>query len=332
LELDMPRITQQKAPGRIVSSFTSQTTTQPNGAIQEPQSILDQAIGAEELTSLYIKFVVYGQNRVGKTHLACGFPKPLLLICFEPNLTGGAMTITGWPGIKVIKIKSSRQALQLAEELKTRNICNLPDPKYNGKPYLTHVLDSATSYQDIILSEILDLTAVPEQLSWGMVSEDQYRQRSEKTREALRPFLNLPAHTIITAKERDHNANKGDRKPKILRAEQIDSFFASDLGGATVGWLHDACDYIARLYFDKEVITEQHEMENAITKKKTVVMTERETGKIIRRLRTLYHPNYAAGFRSSTPEAVPEYVENPTWEKIEAIIKGKKIKDGKYTI
>lgn len=255
----------------------------------------------------FIKMVVYGQNRVGKTTLACGWPKPLLLIAMEPNNTGGALSVKKIPGVEYIRIKTSKDALKLAQELK------------DDRTFKTHVVDQATSYQDIILMEILDLPAVPEQLNWGMVDRDQYRQRSEKTREALRPFLNLPAHTVVIAKERDHNPPDKD-KPEILRGFQIESYLASDLGGATVGWLHDACDYIGRLYLEKEIVKRRIEATQA--GKKIVTEREEETGKIVRRLRTLYHPNYAAGFRSCNPEKVPEFIEDPTFAKIYKIIKG----------
>lgn len=37
--------------------------------------------------------------------------------------------------------------------------------------------------------------------------------------------------------------------------------------------------------------------------------------------RTGYHPNFAAGLRSSSPHLVPEYIEEPTFAKIWKIIK-----------
>ncbi len=251
--------------------------------------------------------VIYGANRVGKTTLACQFPKPLLLISFEPNRTGGALSVRKVPGVKYVRITSSRQALQLAEELK------------NDRVYKTHVLDTATSYQDIILQELMNLSAVPEQLDWGTVSRDIYRERSEKTREALRPFLNLPVHTVVCAKEKDHNPPDKE-KPKILRGLQLESYLAADLGGATVGWLHDCCDYIGRLYLDKEIKVRKYKTK--VAGKEVEREEEIETGKIVRRLRTMYHTNVAAGFRSCDPERVPEYIEDPTWEKIEAVIRG----------
>lgn len=311
----MPRIDKQTPPPN------SRKTTS-TAAKEVKVSLLDQAIDVRELVTSWLKFVIYGQNRVGKTTLACQFPKPLLLVGLEPNLTGGALSVTKVEGVKYICLRSSKHALQLADELKQGGVCNLPDSRWNGRPYTTVVIDSATSYQDIILMEILGLTAVPEMLSWGMVDRDQYRARSEKTREALRPFLALPCHTIVTAKERDHNADK--EKPTIIRGQRYESFFAADLGGQTVGWLQDACDYIGQLYITKEIKTEIVRSTYGTGDKMQVKerVEETETGKLVRRLRTMYHPNFAAGFRSPTPEKVPEYIENPTFDKIYRVIKG----------
>lgn len=279
--------------------------------------MLDEAIPIADLADDFIKMVLYGQNRVGKTTLACCFPKPLLLVAMEPNKTGGAASVRRVEGVTYLKIDSSSKAVRLAGELKASN------------PFVTVVVDSATSYQDIILKELLNLGAVPEQLNWGLVSRDQYRERSEKTRECLRPFIDLDCHVIITAKERDHNPPDRD-KPRIIRGTnangaigqlEVGSFFAADLGGATVGWLHDACDYIGRMYLDKEVAVRQVKAPG-----NKVIDQAVETGRIVRRLRTMYHPNYAAGFRSCTPEMVPEYIEAGTpeemYEAIMAVIRG----------
>lgn len=269
-----------------------------------PGSVLSEGIPVGDLDSDFIKIVLYGQNRVGKTTLACQFPKPLLLVAMEPNKTGGAMSVTKVKDVTYLRVSSSEKAVRLAVELKQSN------------PFATVVVDSVTSYQDIILREILGLTSLPEMLSWGTVSMDQYRMRSEKTREALRPFIDLDCHVVLNAKERDHNPPK-DGKPEILHGIQVESFFAADLGGATVGWLNDACDYICRLYIEKEM--------KIVTS--TAVPGEpmerlEETGRLVRRLRTMYHPNFAAGIRSATPEKVPEFIQDPTFEKIYKVIRG----------
>lgn len=292
----MPQISRQ-------TPNTPSTTSRNPASSSSGSSILSRGVPIAEVKDDSIKMVIYGQNRVGKTTLACQFPKPLLLIAMEPTKTGGARSVSKVKGVTFLRIESSREAVRLAEELR------------GNTTFKTVVVDSVTSYQDIILKEILNLPSLPEMLSWGTVSQDQYRERSEKTREALRPYLNLACHVVLTAKEKDHNPPSESRN-KLTRGAQLESFFAADLGGATVGWLHDACDYIARLYIDKETITKKVKIAGE------VIEREEETGKSVRRLRTMYHPNYAAGFRSANPERVPEYIDNPSFDKIYSIIEG----------
>lgn len=283
-------------------------------------SVLSGAIPINEIGDDYLKMTIYGRNRVGKTTLACQFPKPLLLISFEPAKSGGARSVKRVPGVDYLRITSSRQAFQLAEELESNT------------NYKTHVLDTVTSYQDLILQEVIG-KPTPEQLDWGEISRYQYRDRSSKTKEALRPFLNLNAHTVLLAQEKDHNPQDKE-VPKIIRTLAQESFFASDLGAAAVAWLHDACDYICQLYLDKEIRrwTEERKVAGPGNNTKKVEFEE-ETGRLVRRLRSMYHPNFAAGFRSENPESVPEYIEGTSpanmYAKIMAVISGIKQVGGK---
>lgn len=295
-------------------------------------SLLAQALDVGEMRDTYIKLTVYGQNRVGKTTLACTFPKPLMLLSFEPVKTGGAISVRNVPGVKILRFKyrqeegdesgtlyGSGRALEVANELR------------HDSTFKTVVIDSATSYQDLILQELLGLDKLPEQLSFGGVSGDQYRARSEKIKEGLRPFLDLNKHVVVTAKEKDHNPPKEERvsasgkvqpdmRPRFLRGMQQESFVASDLGGAAVQWLHDACDLIGRLYLDKEVLV--HRDTRKVAGKEVETETYEETGRIVHKLRTMYHPNFAAGFRAANPKAVPEFILEPDYEKIKAVVDG----------
>lgn len=299
-------------------TVTKQTTKPPTPNSRSNGSVLARAVPVSEIADDWIKIAVYGKNRTGKTTLACQFPKPLLLIACDPNQTGGAKSVKKVPGVEYIKMESVKDLASLAVELRDPN-ARTPKGTRAGD-IKTHVLDTATSIQDMVLQDLLDLPAIPEQLDWGTATRDQYRARSEKTRELLRLFLNLQANTVVLAQEKDHNPPDRD-KPEILRGSQAESFFASDLGGATVGWLHDACDYICRLYLDKETkeVKRQTKLPNGKVNERVDVV---ETGKIVRRLRTLYHPNFAAGFRTERPQDIPEYLEDPTFEKINRLIRG----------
>lgn len=278
----------------------------PNG------SLLSSAVDVRNLPESNIKACFYGGNGVGKTSLACEFSKPLLLISFEPQREGGANSVRNKEGVKFIRITKPADAIRLAEELKSDTY------------FKTHVIDGATSLQDVVLTELMELDEVPVTLMWGTVPDEVYRQRSEKAKEILRKFLNLNVNTIVLAKEKDHNPPKGERKAKMIRQMESESFFASDVGPATAGFLHDACNVICRMYVDKEVREKVTVMEIAGTKEENIEYIE--TGKIVHRLRTLQHHNYAARIQTHMLGTVPEYVEGESpkilYDKLMSIIKG----------
>lgn len=344
----MPTVKKQQPPVTSPNGATIQTQT------SKSSSVLAGAVPVGQIDHKLIKLVLYGQNRVGKTTLACQFPKPLLLVACEPNVTGGAQSVTKVVGVTYLRITATEAALRLVEEIAANPHSNwgrnkgaweaLADkqgvPRYDGEPWQTVVIDTATSLQDLVLQEIMGLDQLPTQLNFGGVSGDQYRYRSERTRDILRPFLNLPVHTVVCAKEKDHNPPKEERisektgkvqpdmRPRFLRGMQSESYFAADLGGATVGWLHDACDYIGRLYFAKEVKVQVRKAK--IGTEEREMRDEVETGRFVRCLRTMYHPNYAAGMRSCDPDTVPEYIESPTYAKIATVIRGEKLEGAIY--
>lgn len=275
----------------------------------KPGSILSEAIPIDELDDLYLKVGIYGENRVGKTTLIATFPKPMLIVAFEPSRSGGALSIRNVPGIDMIRLRSSEKAVKLANELS------------RGNKYKTVALEGATSLQDVVLAELMDLPEEPAQMGWGTVAEGVYLQRAEITRETLRKFLNLPMHTVVTAKEKDHSKREeGSRTSKMMRKADSESYFAAELGGGTASWMYDTFDYIGRLCVDNEtkIIKRKVKFKGEVTIKEEEV----QTGKTVRRLYVTKNPNYMAGFRSAHPDKVPDYIEEPNFQKMYDVIWG----------
>lgn len=278
---------------------------------------------------------MYGSNGVGKTRLSCTFPKPLLLVSFEPqDKEGGAQSVKKIPGIKFVQPRSVERTAKLAEQLMRGPLCDLPDPAYKGKPYQTVVFDSVTSYQQLVLQELMGWDAPAEQVGFGDVPSDVYRQRAELLKQHLRAWINLPMHTVFTGKEKDHNPPKEDRvnektgkvqpdmRPRFVRGMQQESIVSVDLGGGAAGWLIDAVPYFGRLYMDREVVAKKQKGIGDAADGVRLV----ETGRFIRTLRCSYHPNFVARFQSA--EDVPDEILSPTWEKIKAVIDGRPIPGG----
>lgn len=296
------------------------------------KGILSRGKSVKELKTNYIKMVVYGQNRTGKTTLACSFPKPLALIACEPGIGGGAISVSSMDGVTIYHVTTPETKEDLLSNDPNYPAVTLDEVEIlieeikDSKHFKTLAVDSVTSLQDLVLYEIVGEIALG-QLDWGVISQDQYRQRASRTKEYLKLFLDVPCHVVCTAKEKDHNPPQDERN-KLTRGLQIESCFATDLGGNTAGWLHDKCDYIGRLYSAREIKQEEVELKTSSGVKKKI--REVDTGRTIRRLLTMLHPNYVAGFRSPVPDNIPEYIDNPTFEKLEKVIKGERIKDAYY--
>lgn len=271
-------------------------------------SILSQAVPIEDLEEDPIHLLLYGKNRLGKTTLACQFPKPLLLVSVEPTKSGGARSVKKIDGVSHIRLTESEKVQKLGVELRG-----------DTGGYQTVVVDSGTSLDEMVLAEVCGWTETAEMLRWGRVTRDQYTERSERIRKVLRPYLELPCHVVIVCNEKDHNPPEG-QKSALTKGIQTESFFAAAMSGGTTRWVQDGCDYVCQLYMEKETRT----VTSKVGAKE--VAREEETGKFVRRLRTSYHPNFASGFRSENPGSVPEYIEAVTpqemYEKFMVVVRG----------
>lgn len=336
-------------------TVNKQTTRTPervtqNGPASSVADLFRRAVAVGNLNSVLVKMLLYGSNRSGKTFLACSLPKPLLLLSFEPNEEGGAKTVKRFGAVTFLALKRKEEMVMLADHMRTdirspwRNGKEMNDahghPAWTGDPWKTVVLDTVTSLQDVLLAELMGLDNVPVQLNWGSVPEGFYAARSEQAKEVARKFLNLPVNVVINAKEKDHNPPKNEKGrvigTKLMREMRVpdlqqESFFSADVGAATAQWLGDACDYLLHLQVVKEVKEVRNEVEIMGIMEKSVRWEE--TGRLVRRLRCgaadgmpMCHPNFASGFRSENPEAVPEFIYSPTWDKIAAVIRGEKLK------
>lgn len=329
-------------PPTIVRQTPKQSTIQPplNGSAS---GVLGTMLDLKNVKPSKLTVCLYGRNRIGKSTLACQFQKPLLVVATEPTETGGVDSITRIEGVQAVivafkptidprtgkpeQVYGKAKLLTLAEELQfiteQTGVC----------PFKTVVVDTVTSIQDIVLTELMGLSDIPTSMGWGMISEDQYKERSSITREILRRYKDLSCNVVFVAQEKDHNPPKGrDVGPTMIRPMQEGSFMGASLGGGTAGWLHDACGYLLQLYQDaetREVVT-PIKIGNEIREEKQIF----PTGRVVRRLRCVYSPNYAGGFRSPTPGAVPEYIEAEKPEEMFAefmkVVSGEKTLKGKY--
>jgi hypothetical protein len=265
-----------------------------------------------------IKLNVYGRGKTGKTRLAATFPKPLLLIGTED----GTKSVANVPGIDFIRLKASADIDVLAElfesgksywERTKTGYTQLAAPV--GSPYQTVGLDTAGGLQDIILKEILGLTDVPVQKSWGMAKREDWMVCGAQWKERMRKILDIPdridKNVVIIAHERNFK-EEGDSDVMIPSV-------GAALTPTVAAWLNGACDYVCQAFIREQMTrTEAAPIEGA---EKVVMMTP--TGKFEYCLRIGPHPVYMTGFRHAVGIEVPEVLVNPSYDLIAKLIKGK---------
>lgn len=317
--------------------------TPPKAAAPQFDDVLGSGTPVGMLEDLYNKVALYGRNRIGKTTLACQWKKPLALLSIEPSPTGGARSVMNEKGVTVYRISSrplvdprtgkkepycgSQKALAIAESMRVRFA-------RGERPFETVVIDGITAWNYIMLGEVMGVRPddIPAILGWGKVSREQYTERSERIITHVRPFIDLPCNVVIIAQEKDHNPPKEDGKNNLTRGMQEESFFSLDISATPARWIQDACDFVGQLYQDRQIITKHEKV--SIGGEVTDNVTQVDTGKLVRRLRTLYHPNYAAGVRSPVSSSVPEYIEAETplemYTELMKVMMGLKTSKGKY--
>jgi len=279
---------------------------------------LERAVDVSETAGGFKKVCLYGHNGRGKSSLAAQFPKPLLLVSFEPTRSGGPVSVCNVPGVKVLRYgtlseveKGHAEFHRVADAVTMAE--HLRDNDAGG--YATVVVDGASGLQRRILEELMREQGrqMPESANFGVVPDGMYPIRSDRTKAALVPFLDIPAHVIVTAKEKDHNPpkeynDKGklvvNMLPKHLRGMGSGSWFAPELSGSNVSWLIDACGYTFRMYSAPETV----KVPDPMNPNDRALDQEVPTGRYEIRVWLKQHDNYAGRGQWPDPAAVPDSV------------------------
>ena len=177
-----------------------------------------------------IKINVYGRSATGKTTLWGTFPKPILAIVASGSAKPGELRSLDTP--------DNRKMIKQITLERTSDIREVVQYQRETDKFATIVLDHATGLQDYILKEVLGLEELPEQLSWGIATQQNWGQVAMKCKELLRHLLNLSCNVVIVAQEREFNVDSDE--------SLVMPFVASALTPSTVGWLNPAVDYIVQ--------------------------------------------------------------------------------------
>lgn len=267
------------------------------------KSILDQATSVEFDSEEGIKINLYGLSGSGKTTLWSTFPGPILaIICSGAGVAPGGKVK---PGELMSLSKEARKKVKVIYPNDTEHIRMIAAAQNEEERFATVVVDHITGLQDMCIREVGGLAEVPVQKSWGLLTQKQWGQVTLQTKEILIKFLSLQANVVLVAQERIFTDEKGIVPP----------FVASGVTPSTIGWLNPSVNYVCRCFLKNK--TEVQEVEG-------VGEVEEEVEGVDYCLRVSPHDLYASKFRKPYQEGKerPEYIVNPTYEKIMKLIRG----------
>ena len=262
---------------------------------RRPSDKSNGMVPVKDYVQPYLRVVIFGRNRTGKTTLASTFPKPIGFITFAHR--EGLSSIVNVEGVYCSVITDSDEIYPLLDTL--------------GK-YKTVVLDDVTGLEDVLYRELLNLDKAPESMTWGLSGDGTYRERSERFRAYVRKIRELPCNTVILANERDQNARKSDEE--IETDEDLSQpFVTAALGEATCKWLYDINDHIMQTFLrEKEIVVGRGNI------KKTV----KSPRKLEFCLRMGPHSYISTGSRALRGTVPTSVIVDPTYEKIQKVLKG----------
>jgi hypothetical protein len=249
-----------------------------------------------------IKINLYGRPATGKTTLWATFPKPILSVICSGGTNPGELRSLDTP--------EYRQSIMQVTLLRSSELSELARHPAVNK-YQTVVLDHASGFQDMVLAEILGLSELPAQITWGLASQQQYGQLAVQVKEHLRAMLSLRQNVVIVAQEREFNTESS--------SEVVEPFVAAGLTPSITGWLNNAVDYICQTFIrQKEVVESKTVMQAG---KPVKVQTRKKSNQVEYCLRVAPHATYATKFRIPKGYVLPDVIVDPDYYKIMSLIR-----------
>lgn len=233
----------------------------------------------------HVALLCYGDQKTGKTVFGCSFPKPLLLIDIMEEGTDSVIDVEG---VDVFRAETTQDLEDLYWELE------------GGTKYKSVVLDQMTGLQNLVIRE---MKAKKNQRADDVFSQRSYGQLGGWMQQWILNYRDLIKH--------DYHVCFLSHQKRIEAQEEDDDRLAPEvttaLTGSITNFLLGAVSVIGNQFiresYDKK--TKETEMQHCM------------------RLVSGY---YRCGIRRPVSAGpVPEYIVNPTFEKILKLSKGESL-------
>lgn len=309
----MPKITEQKGgvskPKPAMAKYVPPTK---KGAVPKAKPGANVAYGdvwdrikpMEFDPNAGISVCLYGNSGTGKTTFWATFPDPILAIICSGGKNPGEL--------KSVNTGINRQRIETITIQDSFELLKIVEGQLATNKFRTLVLDHVSGLQDWVLMEILGLSELPPQKSWGMASQNQYGQCSLKTKELLRPMLDLTCNRVFVNQERIGKEG-GDNDILV-------PYVGPGLMPGLAGWLMPSCDYIVQS-FKRQKVEEKSVKIGSGPNAKTQI-TKTKLREVEYCLRTGPDPVYVTKFRLPVDSSavVPEVLIDPSYDQMIEII------------
>jgi AAA domain len=234
---------------------------------------------------LYLAALFYGRSGTGKTALASTFPKPALVLDIREK---GTDTIAKVPGIDVLEVSEWEDIEKSYWYLKSKT-----------HKYKTVILDQISQMQDVALLHVLEENGKKE---GDLLSKKDWGQISGMMKTWLfnyRDLIDTALHVVFIAQDR---ATTNDDNIE----DQIDPSIGARLMPSLAAAVNGAVSVIGNTFIREEYLGKDKERHVKYC------------------LRIGPHAYYATKIRRPVDFVAPEFIVNPTFDKIIKIIRGEK--------
>lgn len=291
-------------------------------------SILSRIRPIEAANYSRLKCSFYGDPGVGKTRLACTFPKPILLIATEI----GTDSVVGTPGVDVAPVETAADfwtCLDHAVGGKSQWGMNGKDLKFLGignfigERYRSVVLDTATklrknSIRELFHSQGKEVPRSQPFLYAGKEWKDVWTQCSHDLQKMLAALLDIPRTNDICVVVNSHEQNlTHDDGSGSAMMEMLKPNISSAIGKSVADFLNAEVSYMGQLLIRdrmEEVEEKMGELSNFVKKKVGTEYVMRVGPDAI----------YRTKFRRplTVTKELPQFIINPDYNSIVKVIKG----------
>lgn len=267
-----------------------------------------------------MKLALYGRAKTGKTRLACTFPKPLLLIGTEDGTKSVATgrevkaTLTDTLGnqfqVFTLMLRGKSTDIDFVPTSSTSVIDHML--KIAPGKYKSCVIDHGGGLQDILVKEITGMSEAPAQMSFGVMSQQDWGILTGQFKDIMRRFLALAdvygMHQVVIAHEKNFTS---ENTPVDVMLPSVGAALTPQCSG----WLSTAVDYLGQTYI-REELTSSQAGDGGLD-----IPIATKTGRKQFVLRVAPHEVFQTGFRVPYDVDLPhDGIADPTFTKIQTLI------------